>query len=94
MISLVAMTDPYIKEELKLKYTRQTVETINKNGFGITLITKLADVLRYLDLFKGINAKTKCVIQMTLTTYDEKLCKFIESNISSTKEIFEILLAL
>ncbi|WP_455010586.1 radical SAM protein [Oribacterium sinus] len=91
MIGLGSMTDPYIKEELKLNYTRQALEIVNKYGFGITLITKSANVLRDLDLFKKINSKTKCVIQMTLTTYDEELCKKIEPNVSTTKERVEAL---
>lgn len=94
MIGLGSMTDPYIKEELRLNYTRQALELINKYKFGITLITKSSDVLRDLDLLKEINTKTKCVIQMTLTTYDDKLCKLIEPNVSTTKERFETLLAL
>lgn len=64
---------------------------MNKYGFGITLITKSANVLRDLDLFKEINSKTKSVIQMTLTTYDEELCKKIEPNVSTTKERVESL---
>ena len=85
------MTDPYIREELGLNYTRQALEIINKYGFGITLITKSANVLRDLDLLKEINSKAKCVIQMTLTTYDEELCKKIEPNVSTTKERVEAL---
>lgn len=91
MIGLGSMTDPYIKEELGLNYTRQALEVVNKYGFGITLITKSANVLRDLDLFKEINSKAKCVIQMTLTTYDEELCKKIEPNVSTTKERLEAL---
>lgn len=94
MIRLGSMTDPYIKEELRLNYTRQALEVVNKYGFGITLITKSSNVLRDLDLLKEINVKTKCVVQMTLTTYDEKLCKLLEPNVSTTKERFETLLAL
>lgn len=91
MIGLGSMTDPYIKEELKVKYTRKALETVNKYGFGMTLITKSCDVIRDLDLLKEINSNTKCVIQMTLTTYNEDLCKKIEPNVSSTKERFETL---
>ena len=91
MIGLGSMTDPYIKEELKVKYTRKALETVNKYGFGMTLITKSCDVTRDLDLLKEINSNTKCVIQMTLTTYNEDLCKKIEPNVSSTKERFETL---
>lgn len=94
MISLGSMTDPYIKEELRLNYTRQALEIVNKYDFGVTLITKSANVLRDLDLLKEINSKTKCVIQMTLTTYDEELCKKIEPNVSTTKERVEALKSL
>lgn len=91
MIGLGSMTDPYIPEELELNYTRQALEVINKYGFGVSLITKSGCVLRDLDLFQEINTKSKCVIQMTLTTYDESLCRKIEPNVSTTKERFEIL---
>ena len=91
MIGLGSMTDPYIPEELELNYTRQALEVINKYGFGVSLITKSSHVLRDLDLFQEINTKSKCIIQMTLTTYDESLCRKIEPNVSITKERFETL---
>ncbi len=91
MIGLGSMTDPYIHEELKLNYTRKALELIKRYGFGATLITKSDNLLRDLDIFQDINSKTKCVIQMTLTTYDEKLCKVIEPNVSTTRERFEVL---
>jgi len=91
MIGLGSMTDPYIHEELKLNYTRKALELINRYGFGATLITKSDNLLRDLEIFKDINSKTKCIIQMTLTTYDEKLCKIIEPNVSTTRDRFEAL---
>lgn len=91
MIGTGAMTDPYIPLERELKLTRQCLEIIDKYGFGATVLTKSADVLRDLDLFKSINNKSKAVVQMTLTTYDESLCRIIEPNVSSTKERFESL---
>ena len=94
MIGMGSMTDPYINEELKLNYTRQAIEIINKYGFGLTLITKSSNIIRDLDLLKEINSKTKCVVQMTLTTYDERLCKIIEPNVSTTKERVETLIKL
>lgn len=62
MIGMGSMTDPYINEELKLNYTRQAIEIINKYGFGLTLITKSSNIIRDLDLLKDINSKTKCVV--------------------------------
>ena len=91
MIGMGSMTDPYIPLETDVKNTRKALELIYKYGFGATLITKSANVLRDLDILKEINKKTKCIIQMTLTTFDEKLCKIIEPNVSTTKERFEVL---
>ena len=94
MIGMGAMTDPYIPLEDQLLYTRGALEIIDRNGFGVTLITKSSRVLRDLDVFKSIQTHSKCVIQMTLTTYDEDLCKILEPNVSTTKERFETLLTL
>ena len=91
MIGMGSMTDPYIPLEKEIKNTRKSLELIYKYGFGATLITKSSSIIRDLDILKAINSKTKCVIQMTLTTFDEKLCKIIEPNVSSTKERFETL---
>ena len=91
MIGMGSMTDPYIPLEKEIQNTRKALELICKYDFGATLITKSASVLRDLDILKEINKKTKCVIQMTLTTFDEKLCEIIEPNVSTTKERFEIL---
>ena len=91
MIGMGSMTDPYIPLENNIQNTRKALELVYKYGFGVTLITKSANVLKDLDILKAINNKTKCVIQMTLTTFDEKLCGKIEPNVSSTKERFETL---
>ncbi|NLW42554.1 MAG: radical SAM protein [Tissierellia bacterium] len=91
IIGTGSMSDPYIPEEKSLEYTRKALELVYQYGFGMTLITKSDLVLRDLDIIKKINKKTKCVIQMTLTTYDEELCKKIEPNVSTTKERFEAL---
>lgn len=86
-----SMTDPYIPLESKICNVRKALNLANQYGFGFTLITKSDSVLHDLDLLKSINDKTKCVVQMTLTTYDEDLCKKLEPNVSSTKERVEAL---
>jgi DNA repair photolyase len=91
MIGMGAMTDPYIPLEERLCHTRQALELIERYGCGATLITKSARVLRDLDLLRRINEQTKCVIQMTMTTYDEALCRKVEPNVSTTRERFETL---
>lgn len=91
MIGMGSMTDPYIPLENSIQNTRKSLELIYKYGFGATLITKSSLILKDLDILKEINDRTKCIIQMTLTTFDEKLCKIIEPNVSTTKERFETL---
>lgn len=91
MIGTGAMTDPYIPLEAELEYTRKALALIEKYGFGVALQTKSDRVLMDLDILKKINGKTKAVVQMTLTTADESLCRLIEPNVSTTKERFEAL---
>ena len=91
MIGTGAMTDPYIHLEERLQNTRKCLEIIDKYGFGLAIQTKSNRILRDLQILKSINNKAKCVVQMTLTTYDEELCKILEPNVSTTKERFETL---
>ena len=91
MISTGAMCDPYLHIEEKLRLTRRCLELIDRYGFGLSILTKSARILRDLDLLQSINDKAKCVVQMTLTTHDEQLCRIVEPNVSSTAERVEIL---
>lgn len=91
MIGTGFMTDPYIPLEMELGNVRKALQLIYDHGFGFTVITKSNRILRDLDLLQKINDRTKCVVQMTLTTCDEELCKKIEPNVSTTGERFEVL---
>ena len=91
MIGTGAMSDPYMPIEEKLGNMRKCLEVIERYGFGVTMITKSTKVLRDLDLLKKINEKSKCVVQMTLTTYDEDLCRIFEPNVETTYERFRAL---
>jgi len=86
MIGTGSMSDPYLPLEEELRYTRRALELILRYGFGATLITKSDRVLRDLDLLKAIHDRTKCVIQMTLTTYDEVLCAKLEPGVCTTRD--------
>lgn len=86
MIGTGSMTDPYMPIENTIRSTRRALEVIERHGFGVTLITKSASVLQDMDLFKRIHQKSKVVIQMTLTTMNDRLTKLLEPNVSSTQE--------
>ena len=91
MIGTGAMTDPYMPLEKSLGYTRKMLELIEKYGFGATVLTKSDLILRDMDILARINQRTKAVVQMTLTTADEKLCKILEPNVATTRRRIEVL---
>lgn len=91
MIGTGAMTDPYLPIEEKLRMTRGALELIDKYGFGATVLTKSTLVLRDLDLLARINRHTKAVVQMTLTTLDDELCRLIEPKVSVTSQRLQAL---
>lgn len=86
MVGTGAMTDPYIPLEETLQMTRGALQIIEKHGFGVAIQTKSARILRDLDLLQKIHAKNKAVVQMTLTTQDDDLCRLLEPNVSVTSQ--------
>ena len=91
VIGTGAMSDPYLPIEKELRLTRRCLELIDEYGFGLAIQTKSDMILRDLDLLKSINRKSKCVVQMTMTTYDENLCKIVEPNVCTTARRIEVL---
>ena len=91
MIGTGAMSDPYMHCEEQLQLTRKCLEIIKRNGFGVAIQTKSDRILRDIDLLADINEEAKCVVQMTLTTYDDALCKILEPNVCNTKRRIEVL---
>jgi DNA repair photolyase len=93
MIMTGSMCDPYTDIEETLGVTRECLKTILRRGFGAAVLTKSARALRDLDVLKAINEKTRAVFQMTLTAFDEDVCRKIEPNVSSSYERFRALKA-
>lgn len=94
MVGTGAMSDPYIPLERELQFTRRALQVILRHGCGVALQTKSADVLRDLDLLTAIRDRAKVVVQITLTTADESLCRIVEPNVSTTRERYAALLKL
>ena len=87
------MCDPYIPLEKELGLMRRCLEIIDRYNFGVTPQTKSDLILRDLDLLSSINRKAKAVVQMTLTTADDDLCRKIEPGVCPTSRRFEVLKA-
>lgn len=94
MIGTGSMSDPYQPCEEKVRLTRRCLEVIECHGFGAALQTKSDRVLRDIDLLSAINDRAKCVVQMTLTTWDDALCAVLEPNVCNTRRRVETLEAL
>ena len=91
MIGTGTMSDPYMHCEENLRLTRKCLEIILENDFGVAIQTKSDRILRDIDLLAKINRSAKCVVQMTLTTYDDDLCHILEPNVCITKRRIEVL---
>ena len=91
MIGTGSMSDPYMHCEGELCLTRRCLEVIRKYGFGIAVQTKSDRIMRDIDLLDDINRSAKAVVEMTLTTYDDELCRLIEPNVCDTKRRIEVL---
>ena len=91
MIGTGSMSDPYMHCETDLRLTRKCLEVIHKYGFGAAIQTKSDRILEDIDLLDAINRDAKSVVQITLTTYDDDLCKILEPNVCNTKRRIEVL---
>lgn len=94
VIGTGSMSDPYMHCEEQLRLTRQCLEIIERYGFGAAVLTKSDRILRDIDLLERINKKAKCVVQMTLTTYDDDLCRIVEPNVCTTRRRIQVLEAM
>ena len=94
MIGTGSMSDPYMHCETELRLTRKCLEIILKYGFGAAVQTKSDRILEDIDLLDAINRQAKCVVQMTLTTWDDALCGILEPNVCRTKRRAEVLEAM
>ena len=91
MIGTGSMSDPYMHCEKELMLTRKCIEIVYKYGFGLAIQTKSDLIMRDIDLLDELNRTSKAVVQMTLTTYDDSLCRLLEPNVCNTKRRLEVL---
>ncbi|MCL2426081.1 MAG: radical SAM protein, partial [Oscillospiraceae bacterium] len=61
----------------------------NAYNFGASLCTKSALVARDADILKDIKRHSPVIVNISITTVDDGLCKIIEPNVSVSSERFE-----
>ena len=91
MIGTGSMSDPYTPVEGELMMTRRALEIIERHGCGVSILTKSDLILRDMDILSRIHRRSKAVVQMTLTTMDEDLCRMIEPGVCTTRRRIEVL---
>jgi DNA repair photolyase len=91
MLRTGGMSDPYVHLERTLKVTESCLKVIYQHGFGINVLTKSDLILRDLELYKNINNRYKAIVQMTITTTDDKLASKIEPHVTLPSKRFEAL---
>lgn len=84
-----AMSDPYNPFEKKYNFTRGSLELINKYRFGAGILTKADLVLRDIDILNKIKKHSPVMVNFTITTYDDNLCKIIEPNVTVSSKRFK-----
>ncbi len=89
VIGTGAMSDPYNPFEKNLMLTRSALEQINNFNFGIAIATKSNLVARDADILKQIKKHSPTLIKITITTYDDELCRKIEPNVCVTSKRFQ-----
>ncbi len=94
VVATGAMSDPYNPLEKELLLTRNALELINAFRFGVAIDTKSALVERDLDILRDIKRHSPVIVKITITTYDDALCKKLEPNVSASSERFSALKAL
>jgi DNA repair photolyase len=88
VIGTGAMSDPYNPFEKEYKLTRGALEIINRYGFGISITTKSDLISRDIDVLKSISLHSPVLMNITVTTADDTLCKKIESNVAVSSDRF------
>jgi len=83
-----AMSDPYNPFEEELMLTRQALELICENRFGISIATKSSLITRDIDILQKIKAFSPVLCKITITACDDDLCRKIEPNVYVSSERF------
>lgn len=88
IIGFGSMSDPYNPLEHDLELTRKALDMIHFHRHGVVMLTKSADVVRDIPLFKQIQLHSPMVVMMTVTTANDAMQKKIEPFVSSTTDRF------
>ncbi len=82
-IALGSNTDPYQPVERRLALTRAVLETLERAGHPLTIVTKSAGVLRDIDILTRLAKRNLARVHVSVTTLDPALARTMEPRASS-----------
>jgi DNA repair photolyase len=88
VIATGSMSDPYNPREKEYCLTRGALELINTHHFGVSIYTKSDLIRRDIDILRKIKTHSPVIINITITTFDDELCKKIERNVAISSKRF------
>lgn len=91
VIGTGAMSDPYNPLEEQLTLTGQALKLADQFRFGIGIATKSSLIARDIGILKDIQKHSPVLCKITITVYDDELCKIIEPRVSPSSERFKAL---
>jgi len=91
VVGIGAMSDAYNPFEKQYRLTRGALKLIDKYNYGLQMSTKSDLILEDIDLIEKINKKSPVNVGLTITTYNDRLSKLIETSVSLSSERFEVL---
>ncbi|MGH9741512.1 MAG: radical SAM protein [Candidatus Acidiferrum sp.] len=78
-IAIGTATDPYQPAEREYGVTRACLEELSKReGLSISVITKSNQIVRDIDLFQKIAARSELSLNITITTLRSRLARLLE----------------
>lgn len=83
-----SMSDPYNPFEKELLLTRNALQLIDTNDFGIAIATKSNLIIRDIDILQSIQKHSPVLCKITITTCEDTLCRKLEPNVSVSSERF------
>jgi DNA repair photolyase len=89
VIGTGAMSDPYNPFEKELMLTRKALEQIDAFNFGIAIATKSNLIERDIDILNKIKKHSPVLVKITITTFEDELCKKIEPKVCESSKRFE-----
>jgi len=84
-----AMSDPYNPYEKGYKLTRGALELIEHYDYGVSIATKSNLIIRDIDILKKISEESPVLVKITITAFDDDLCKKVETNAPLSSERFD-----